>query len=103
MMQEVAGDITAIAIISIFSGWERSISPSILSALAAILTLSLSLASAASPFSSTVIPLFPGVTPMQPPFPHALPTELMEFSEETAHLQSASGELIPHSLSIILS
>ena len=101
-MQEVAGDITAIAIIRIFSGSERLISPSIHSALAAILTLSSSLASAASPFSSTVMPLFPGVSPMQPPFPHALPTALMESLEETAHLLSASGELIPHSLSIIL-
>jgi hypothetical protein len=88
MMQEVVGDITAIAIIRIFSGSERSISPSIHSAHAAILTLSSSLASAASPFSSTVIPLFPGATPMQPPFPHALPTVLMESSEETAHLPS---------------
>lgn len=91
-MQEVAGDITAIAIIRIFSGSERSISPSIHSALAAIQTLSSSLASAASPFSSTVTLLFPGASQMQPPFPHALLPVQMEFSEETAHLQSTLGE-----------
>jgi hypothetical protein len=72
MMQEVAGDITAIAIIRTFSISERSISPSIHCAVAAILTLSSSLASAVSQFSSTVTPLFPSVTLIQPPFPHAL-------------------------------
>jgi len=103
MMQEVARDITAIAIIRIFSESERSIFPSIHNALAAILTLSSSLASAASLFNNTVTQLFPDATPMQPQFPHALPIVLMESSEEIAHQPSISEELIPHSLSTILS
>jgi hypothetical protein len=70
MMLGAAGDITAIAIIRTFSRSERSTSLLIPCAAAAILTLSSSLASAASLSRNTETPLFPSATLMQPPFPH---------------------------------
>lgn len=97
MMPEAARDTTAIATIRPFSGSERSTSPSILSAAAAILTLSSSHASAVSQSSSTVTPLFLSATPMQPQFLHVWLPMSLEPSEGTARLLSTSGELTLHS------